>query len=115
MPPIFPVFATILGICFLIVGVIIGPVIYFSNKSKNKLQAKQAALPFAPALVEQICRAMCIADGREPEGDGSMREYHTDDYPGKYKWELYKSQAYRFLMVYDLVKKYEEDQRFDGK
>jgi hypothetical protein len=98
-----------------IVGVTIILTIYFAQRAQTKLQKKQEALPYAAPLVESICRAMCVADGRDPEGDGSVREYHTDDFPRKYKWELYRSQAYRFLMVYDVIKKYEEDGRYDGK
>jgi hypothetical protein len=71
---------------------------------------------FSAQLIEEICRAMCIADGRNPDGSALAERY--GDSPGwdaKLTWHLYRTQALRTIATFEIIDKYKKAQQSDGK
>jgi hypothetical protein len=46
---------------------------------------------------ERVARAMCRADGFDPESSGNIRSRAYHDSAAKFAWQLYVGEARRFL------------------
>lgn len=87
-------------------------VVFFFERRKHKKWLKANPAPNYPdGAIERIARAMCRADGRNPDSDGSIRMRETDGSPGKFTWMLYSDRARHFLaatnVLIDLVEEYQ--------